>query len=120
MLYRWQYTNTLSILNRLTGLVLSAGLLALVYWLVAAASGPESHARAQALFAHPLSRLLLLGVYFSFFFHLANGVRHLVWDLGYGFERRTARLSGWVTFILSVVLTLAFWLLTVAGRGGAA
>jgi len=120
LLYRWQYTNTLSILNRITGLALSIGLLLFVYWLVAAAGGADSYARAQDVFAHPLTKLALVGFSFSFFYHLANGVRHLVWDAGYGFERRTARLSGWVTFIASLVLTALLWIVLAIGNGGAA
>ncbi|HVF15715.1 MAG TPA: succinate dehydrogenase, cytochrome b556 subunit, partial [Steroidobacteraceae bacterium] len=54
MMYRWQYTNTLSILNRITGIILTVGLLPLVYWLVAAASGEEAYATAHEVFAHPL------------------------------------------------------------------
>lgn len=117
-IYRWQYTNTLSILNRITGCALSVGLLLFVYWLVAAASGEAAYARAQAFFAHPVTKLVLFGFSFAFFFHLMNGVRHLVWDTGHGLERRAARMSGWVAFIGSVVLTLFFWALVL--RGGAA
>jgi succinate dehydrogenase / fumarate reductase, cytochrome b subunit len=107
--YRWQYTNTLSILHRLTGLGLSVGLLLFVYWLVAAASGPEIYAQAQRWFAHPLAQVLLAGFSFAFFYHLLNGARHLVWDAGYGFEKKTARLSGWLAFLGALLLTACFW-----------
>jgi succinate dehydrogenase / fumarate reductase cytochrome b subunit len=117
MNYRWQYTNTLSILHRVTGLALSVGLLLFVYWLVSAANGPEAYASAQAVFAHPLTIVLLVGFSFAFFYHLMNGVRHLVWDAGHGFEKSTARTSGWLVFIGAVVLTAMLWFLLV--RGGA-
>ena len=117
MNYRWQYTNTLSILNRVTGIALTVGLLLFVYWLVAAASGPGAYADAEVVFAHPLTKLLLVGFSFAFFYHLLNGVRHLVWDAGYGFEKARARASGWLVFIGSVVLTALLWFLLV--RGGA-
>ncbi len=117
MNYRWQYTNTLSILHRVTGCALTVGLLLFVYWLVAAANGPEAYASAHQVFAHPLTTLLLVGFSFAFFYHLLNGVRHLVWDAGHGFEKSQARTSGWLVFIGSLVLTAILWFLLV--RGGA-
>ena len=117
MMYRWQYTNTLSILHRVTGCALTVGLLLFVYWLVAAASGPEAYASARDLFSHPLTIVLLVGFSFAFFYHLLNGVRHLVWDAGYGFEKSSARTSGWLVFLGSVVLTAFLWFLL--ARGGA-
>lgn len=119
-IYRWQYTMTLSILHRVTGVALSIGLLLFVYWLVALASGPDAYADAKAVFAHWLTRVALVGLSFAFFFHLANGVRHLVWDTGYGLERRTARLSGWTAFLVAVALTWMFWALAAARMNGGA
>lgn len=113
MMYRWQYTNTLSILHRVTGCALSVGALLFVYWLVAAASGPEAYANAQAVFAHPLTKILLVGFSFAFFYHLLNGVRHLVWDTGHGFDKKKARTSGWVAFLGAVLLTALLWFLLV-------
>jgi succinate dehydrogenase / fumarate reductase cytochrome b subunit len=109
LMYRWQYTNALSILHRLAGLGLSVGLLLFVYWLVAAASGAAAYAQAQRCFAHPLVQVLLVGFSFAFFYHLLNGARHLVWDAGYGFEKKTARLSGWLAFLGALLLTACFW-----------
>lgn len=109
--YRWQYTMTLSILHRITGCAMSAGLLLFVYWLIALAEGPESYARAEQLFAHPLIKLVLAGLSFCFFYHLMNGVRHLVWDTGHGLERKSARRSGWVAFLAAVICTGFFWFL---------
>lgn len=119
--YRWQYTMALSFLHRMTGCAMSVGLLLLTYWLVAAATGADAYAKAQQCFANPLVRVLLIGFSFSFFYHLLNGVRHLVWDVGHGFEKKTARMSGWVAFLGAAVLTAYFWFL-VLGRsaGGAA
>lgn len=119
--YRWQYTMALSILHRITGCAMSVGLLLLVYWLAAAASGAEAYARAQQAFTHPLLRLALIVFSFSFFYHLLNGVRHLVWDVGHGFEKKTARASGWFVFLGAVVITAFFWFL-ICGRvsGGVA
>lgn len=113
MMYRWQYTNTLSILHRVTGIALSVGLLLFVYWLVAAASGAEAYANAQAVFEHPLVKALLVGFSFAFFYHLLNGVRHLAWDTGRGFEKKQARTSGWVAFLGAVALTALLWFVLV-------
>jgi succinate dehydrogenase / fumarate reductase cytochrome b subunit len=113
MMYRWQYTNTLSILHRVTGCALSVGLLLFVYWLVAAASGPEAYASAQAVFANALTKLVLFLFSFAFFYHLLNGVRHLAWDTGHGFEKKTARTSGWVAFLGALALTALLWFVLV-------
>jgi succinate dehydrogenase / fumarate reductase cytochrome b subunit len=118
--YRWQYTNTLSILHRFTGIALSIGLIPLVYWLVAAASGPEAYADALDVLGSPIATFILVAFTFSFFYHLLNGIRHLVWDLGYGFDLGVARASGWAVFIGSLVLTALSWAALARVLGGAA
>lgn len=117
--YRWQYTNTLSILHRITGVLLSLGFFLLVYWLAAAAAGPGSYASAVAVLGSPPGQLVLLGASFSFCYHLLNGVRHLFFDLGHGFELATARRSGWTVAIVAFVLGLVVWFAVRAGLGGA-
>jgi succinate dehydrogenase / fumarate reductase cytochrome b subunit len=118
--YRWQYTNTLSILHRITGVLLSLGFFLLVYWLAAAAAGAERYRAAMDTLASPLAQIVLFGAAFSFCYHLLNGVRHLFFDLGHGFELRTARASGWIVAIGALVLGLIVWLAVRAGLGGAA
>jgi len=120
MHYRWQYTNTLSILHRITGVLLSLGFLLLVYWLAAAAAGPERYAAAQGMLASPLAQLVWFGAAFAFCYHLLNGVRHLFFDMGHGFELKTARASGRAVAIGAVVLGLLLWLLVRSGLGGGA
>ena len=115
LIYKWQYTMTLSILHRVTGCALSVGLLLIVYWLVAAATGEAAYVQAQSVFAHPITKLALFGFSFAFFYHLMNGVRHLAWDTGHGLERKSARTSGWVAFLGAVVLTILFWVLALGG-----
>lgn len=117
--YRPQLTSILSILHRLTGVALAVGTLLLVYWLVAAASGPEAFAQAQGLIGSILGRLLLLGWTFALFYHLCNGIRHLYWDAGYGFELSTVYRSGWFVVVVSLGLTLGSWAVGYAMRGGA-
>ncbi|HEX3395508.1 MAG TPA: succinate dehydrogenase, cytochrome b556 subunit [Steroidobacteraceae bacterium] len=111
-IYRWQIGNTLSILHRITGAALALGLLALSYWLVSLAAGPESYAAAARLFGSPVGLMVLLGWTFSFLFHLLNGVRHLFWDAGKGFERTQRHLSGWLAVLGAAALTLcvAAWI----------
>ncbi len=116
--YRWQYTNTLSILNRITGVFLSIGLLLFVYWLLAVASGPDGYETAQVVFVHPLTRLALVAWTAAFFYHLLNGIRHLSWDFGYGFERKVARLTGWGVVIATVLLTALSWFLIATRLNG--
>jgi succinate dehydrogenase / fumarate reductase cytochrome b subunit len=120
MHYRWQYTNTLSILHRITGVLLSLGFLLLVYWLAAAAAGPERYAAARDTLASPLAQLVWFGAAFAFCYHLLNGVRHLFFDMGHGFELKTARASGRAVALGAVVLGLLLWLLVRSGLGGGA
>jgi len=109
-IYRPQLTSVLSITHRATGVVLSVGTVFLVWWLVAAASGERAFAVAQAFWASWPGLLLLFGWTFSLFFHLCNGIRHLVWDAGWGFELRQTYLSGWTVLGASGALTLVAWI----------
>ena len=110
MHYRWQYTNTLSILHRLTGVFMSLGLLLLVYWLVAAATGIEAYDAALNLFSMAVVKVALFLWMLSFYYHFFNGIRHLCWDIGWGFERSVARKSGWLVFISAIVLSILTWM----------
>ena len=101
---------TLSILHRMTGVALSLSALALVAWVVAAASGEEAYATVAAVLGGWFGTLLVLGFSASFFVHLANGIRHLFWDSGYGFEKATAHKSGVFTLVVAGALTALFWL----------
>ncbi len=117
--YRPQITSILSIVHRLTGVALVFGALLLAYWLTSAAYGPEEFARAQRFLASWFGQLVLLGMTFALFYHLANGIRHLAWDAGYGFDMGRLRASGWIVVAVSVVLTTitwvaAFWRIVVA------
>jgi succinate dehydrogenase / fumarate reductase cytochrome b subunit len=107
--YRPGLGSVTSILHRITGAILAVGLLAFAYWLIALATDAAAYATAQGLFASPLGLLLLSGWTFAFFYHLLNGVRHLIWDSGRGFERSARRLGGWVAVGGSILLSLGFW-----------
>ena len=109
-IYRWPITMTLSILHRASGVALSFGFVLLAFWLVSASEGSETHERFAALMQSVGGRVVLAVLSFAFFYHLANGIRHLVWDLGYGYEIRQANASSWVVIVATVVLTLLYWL----------
>lgn len=117
-IYRWQYTSVLSILHRITGVALAVGTLLLVYWLIAAAAGPDTFATAQGFIGSIFGRVLLFGWTVALFYHLANGIRHLLWDAGRGFELRTAYASGWAVVIAAAALSLLAWIAGYASRGG--
>lgn len=105
-IYRPQITSVLSILHRLTGIFLSFAVLGLVVWLWALAVSPACFEGISTFLSAWYGKSLLLGVLFSFFYHLLNGVRHLVWDAGYGFELHQVTYSGWTVVGLSGAATL--------------
>lgn len=113
-IYRPQLSWVPSITHRFTGVALSVGTLLLVRWLVALASGPEAFETVQAFIGSWFGLLLLFGWTWSLFYHLANGIRHLVWDAGYGFELRSMELGAWIVIGSSVGLTLLFWIIGLA------
>ncbi len=108
-----RYTLLTSILNRVTGLALAAGLILLIYWLMAAASGPGAYAQAESVFALWIFKAIFLVLLAVFSYHLCAGVRHLVWDTGSGLERAQSRASAYLVLGASAVLFvgLACWLL---------
>jgi len=109
-IYKWQISSVLSILHRATGAALGAGSLLLAWWLIATASGPGAFAIVQGFIASILGRLILLGFSWALFYHLCNGIRHLAWDAGYGFDLPTADRTGWTVVVSSIVLTLLAWI----------
>jgi succinate dehydrogenase / fumarate reductase cytochrome b subunit len=106
--YRPQITSVLSILHRLSGLALSVGTLVLAYWLVALATGPVAYVQAVEVLSSVWLKICYTGWSFCFFYHLANGVRHLVWDVGWGFEPGQIKTSGWVVIVVASVATAVF------------
>ncbi len=110
-IYRPQLTSILSILHRATGVFLSLGTVLLAGWLVALASGEEAYACADAILKSWFGILCLLGWSYGLFYHLCNGVRHLIWDAGKGLEIEQVYRSGYVMVAASVILTVAAWAL---------
>ncbi len=117
LVYRPQLTSVLSITHRATGVFLSLGTVILLYWLVAAALGANAYAEAQACIGSVLSQIVLAAWTFSFYFHLLNGVRHLFWDLGLGFELETAYRTGYAVVVLTVIMTGLTWACVLAQGG---
>lgn len=107
--YRPQLTSILSITHRITGVVLSAGLVLVVLWLLALAAGPEAFERINGLLRTVPALILLVVWTQALFYHLLNGIRHLLWDAGWLLDLRSAYASGWVVVSVSVVLTLIVW-----------
>ena len=113
-----RYTVLTSITNRATGVVLSAGLVLLVYWLVAVASGGSAYSSARHVLALGVLKLVYLILLATFSYHLIAGIRHLIWDTGAGLERAQAKRSAAIVVIASILLFvgLAWWALHAGGH----
>lgn len=115
--YKPQLTSVMSIFHRGSGVVLALGSVILVWWLSALAAGPESFATANAVIGSFLGKLILFLFTLALFYHLCNGIRHLVWDTGRGFELESVYRSGYVVAIASVVLTVVVWIVALTAGG---
>ncbi|MCA1714946.1 MAG: succinate dehydrogenase, cytochrome b556 subunit [Gammaproteobacteria bacterium] len=113
--YRWQITMVMSILHRATGVGLGLGAFALTWWLLAVAVGGESYRTAAECLASPLGLIALVGFSLALVYHLLNGLRHMLWDIGWGFEIPDVYRSGYAVAILTVVLTAVIWFVALGG-----
>ncbi len=118
-IYKWQITMALSILHRATGIVLALGSLLLVSGLLSLASGPDTYARFAAVAGSLPGQVLLFGWTWALCYHLLNGIRHLAWDAGHGYDIPTVTVTGWVAVVLSLVFTFVIWGVVLM-KGGAA
>lgn len=118
--YRWQLTMFLSIAHRATGIALCAGIPFLLYWIWSLTAGEAAYAQGQAFFASFFGRVVLFAFSVSLFYHLCNGVRHLVWDVGKGLELPSVYRSGKIVLVATGILTLITWIAAYAARGGGA
>jgi succinate dehydrogenase / fumarate reductase cytochrome b subunit len=116
--YRAQLTSVLSITHRATGVFLALGALFLAWWLYSVAAGPYAYDSFAACANSILGKLILLGLSYSLIYHLLNGIRHLLWDVGWGFEIPRAYATGWTVVALSIVGTALVWIVAL-NRGGA-
>lgn len=117
--YRLPLAGIISISHRITGVALALGTVLLTYWLTAAAYGPEAFDRAQAVMGSWFGLLVLLGFTFALYFHLGNGIRHLFWDVGKGFEIPTVRKSGIAVILFAIAMTVTTWGCIWSRLGGA-
>jgi len=115
--YRPMYTMVLSFAHRATGLVLAAGLLCLLWWLLALAAGPEAYANVYAAMTSPPGELVVAGLVVAFWYHFCNGLRHLNWDAGRGLEKVNARRSGTLVVVATLILA-TLTLLAMLQTGG--
>jgi succinate dehydrogenase / fumarate reductase cytochrome b subunit len=112
--YKPQLTSILSILHRITGAGLAFGAILLTWWLLAALSGVGAFALVQEFRTSFIGQVMLFGWIFSFVYHLLNGVRHLKWDMGYGFELKSVYRTGYIVIVGSIILTVLIW--TMGGK----
>ena len=113
-IYRWYFTMALSIAHRASGIALVAGLLLLTWWLLALASGPEAFATIRGIVDSWFGGLVLFGYTFVLFYHFGNGIRHLAWDVGYGFDLDIARMSGYAVLVFAAAMTILVWAVVAA------
>ncbi len=116
-IYRWQVTNTLSTLHRLSGLLLFLAALDFAVWLGSIALGSDSYNYVKGIYSSNLLMLIWLLVSLSFFYHLFNGIRHLSWDIGKGFEESQVKWTGAFVFLFSMMVTGLFWYLLLEKYG---
>lgn len=117
-IYGWTITMAASITHRVTGMALAAGTLLLLWWIIAAAFSPDAYAAFQRAAGHPIGEIVLFGFVWSLMFHLLNGIRHLAWDMGYGFKVGTAKLTGALVYAGSVALAGGIFALAFMAKGG--
>jgi succinate dehydrogenase / fumarate reductase cytochrome b subunit len=113
--YRIQITSLMSLLHRISGIVASVGAFVLAWWLLAVAQGGEAYARASECLGSMLGRTALFVFSLAVVYHLLNGVRHLMWDAGFGFDIPEVYKSGYAVAILTVVLTALIWFAALGG-----
>tara|TARA_Y100000590_G_scaffold119052_1_gene136266 strand:- start:210 stop:596 length:387 start_codon:yes stop_codon:yes gene_type:complete len=110
-IYRWHISSLLSITHRISGIINLLGLSLIFFWLLVLSLGESNYQLFLLLINSFFGKFVLIGLTWSMSFHILSGIRHLAWDLGYGFEIKTANISGIIVVVSSLVLTIIFWLL---------
>ena len=113
-IYRWHISSLLSITHRIVGIINLLALIFIFFWLLILSFGESNYQLFLSLLNSFFGKFILIGFTWSMSFHILSGIRHLFWDMGYGFEIKTANISGVLVIIFSLILTIIFWLL---GRG---
>ena len=109
-IYRWHISSLLSITHRISGVINLLALILIFFWLIFLSLGENNYQSFLLIINSFIGKFILIGFTWSMSFHLLSGIRHLVWDLGYGFEIKTANITGAIVIISSLVLTIIFWL----------
>ena len=109
-IYRWHISSLLSITHRISGIINLLGLILMFIWLLVLSLGENNYELFLIMINSFLGKFILVGFTWSMIFHLLSGIRHLAWDLGYGYEIKTANISGVIVIIFSLALTIIFWL----------
>ena len=109
-IYRWQVSSLVSITHRISGIINLLALILIFFWLVVLSLGESNYELFLLIINSFVGKFILIGFTWSMFFHLLSGIRHLAWDLGYGFEIKIANISGVLVIISSLFLTIIFWL----------
>ena len=109
-IYRWHISSLLSIIHRISGVINLLALILIFFWLIVLSFGESNYELFLLIINSFFAKLILIGFTWSMSFHILSGIRHLAWDLGYGFEIKTANISGIIVIICSLVLTIIFWL----------
>ena len=110
-IYRWHISSLLSITHRISGIINLLALILIFFWLIVLSFGESNYELFLLIINSFFGKFILIGFTWSMSFHLLGGIRHLAWDLGYGFEIKTANISGIIVIILSFIITIIFWLL---------
>ena len=113
-IYRWHISSLLSITHRISGVINLLALILIFFWLIFLSLGENNYQSFLLIINSFIGKFILIGFTWSMSFHIFSGIRHLVWDMGYGFEIKTANISGALVILSSLVATIIFWLL---GRG---
>ena len=109
-IYRWHISSLLSITHRISGVINLIGLILIFFWILFLSFGENNYELFLLSINSFFGKFILIGFTWSMSFHLLGGIRHLAWDLGYGFEIKTANISGTIVIIFSLALTIIFWL----------
>ena len=109
-IYRWHISSLLSITHRISGVINLLALILIFFWLIFLSSGENNYESFLLIFNSFFGKFILISFSWSMSFHILSGIRHLFWDFGYGFEIKTANISGVIVIFLSLVLTIVFWL----------
>ena len=109
-IYRWHISSLLSIIHRISGVINLLALILIFFWLIVLSFGESNYELFLLIINSFFGKFILIGFTWSMNFHILSGIRHVAWDLGYGFEIKTANISGIIVVISSFILTIIFWL----------